>query len=409
MKERSIVFIFLLIATWLFFFFNMSSYGLYEDDYNVVGGFVDKSSTEVFAYIKAAFTGMTQGRPFAYAFPAFITLIGVHLTDNLIMIYSTGLFFVFINSFLVYLLLRKWLSLPASLIGALIFLLTPADSAKILLTHNLILQPSVTCALLGIYFYCKQNKAFLLLSYLLGIISLLFYESGLLIFFFAPFFFRKPGNVLMKSIIIHVVVLAIVVFMVSLLRATGGESRVAELVAGSKLTLLLKIVSAPFIGLAGSGAAMLYGSWMGIKNIIGIQLIPVMIFGGLIIYWLKKFVIRNVPANNDVNPKLEIRLARWNFSLDHATYISITGILMILASYLLSFTHYPPIAISSRATSVHLASTIAWGVFLAAITEMILMRKGQYQLKQISIAFCGLILMFWASYSPSFASNSLLK
>lgn len=418
--QKTCVLILLIITTFTMLFFNIADFGLYEDDYAFVGSFIGKSFSDIFSHTIGCFKGMPQGRPLMFAFPPIVTYLGVKFTDNLIFVYAIGAFFCFINAFILYLILRKWLSLPSAFIGALVFLLNPADTTKILTHANLSLQPSLFCALLGILFYLKQKKWCYIIVYIFGTMALLFYESGILIFLFAPFFVKQEKRLLWKRLLIHIIVTGVIMFLILLLRATGGEDRVSDLVSGNKLYLLFKIFSAPFIGLLGSLRAMIYGTLTGIQNAFVIEFIPIIFSGAIFIYWLYRWSLKNenniatvkfgisIPQrvqifinrfSNYLPPKLNFMISKNILSFYYSSYICLVGFIMILSAYLLSFTRYPPIAMSGRGSSVHLVATIAWGVFLAGIIELILSKNNLYYFKIFAISFLGIALMLWSSYA----------
>ncbi|MCX5829847.1 MAG: hypothetical protein NTV58_17910 [Deltaproteobacteria bacterium] len=404
----------------MMYFLEITAFGLYEDDYYHVGSYIGKSFSDIFSHTIECFKGMPQGRPLAFAFPGIVTYLGVNLSDNLIFVYATGAFFCSINAFLLYLILRKWLSMPSAFIGALVFLLNPADTIKILTHANLTLQPSLFCALLGILFYLKQKNWCYIFAYILATMTLLFYESGILIFIFAPFFVKQEKRLLWKRLLIHIIVTVVIIFLILLLRSHGGEDRVSDVITGNKIYLLFKILSAPLIGFLGSLRAMAYGTFKGIQNVFVIEIIPVIFLGVIFIYWLYRWFLENennitienyainIPQkvqlflnrfSNYLPAKLNLMISKNILSSDCTTYICLVGFTMILSSYLLSFTHYPPTAISGRGTGVHLAATIAWGVFLAGILESILAKKNLHYFKICALSIFGIILMLWSSYA----------
>lgn len=391
------VFIALIMITMAAFFWRTSDFGLYEDDYAVVGSFVNKSSSDIAAYVIKCFKDMPAGRPLAFSFPASVTYLGVSLTGDLVFLYVVGAFFCSINAFMLFILLRGWLSLPAAFIGALVFLLNPADTTKILLTHSLILQPSLFCALLGILFYLRRKKWSYVLAYIFGIVTMLFYESAVLVFIFAPFFVREKNRPLWKWLLIHIIVIGIAIFLLLLLRTHIGEARVGDIADGSKLQFLFKILSAPLIGAFGSLAAMIYGTLKGVRDIFVIETFPIIFFGVALIYWLYKQVLKN--ESKSFPEKISFIVNGKTFSFDLSFYICFVGFIMIPASYLLSFTHYPPICMTGRLTSVHLAATIAWGVFIAGGVEFLLARIKRRNLRMCAFAFLGIIFIFWSLHA----------
>lgn len=397
----------------------MDGYGLYEDDYFFVGSFIGNSGSEIYLNTIKCLKEMPQGRPLAFLFPAIVTYFGVSLTDDLIIVYSIGALFCVANAFFVYSILRKWISLPSALVGALLFLLSPSDTTKILLTHNLILQPSLFCALLGIIFYTRSNRLYILPAYLFGAMTLLFYESGILVFLFAPFFAINNKNSFIKRLSVHIALIALTIIFLYLLRASQGESRVNDLIAGSKLELIFRIITGPFIGIGGSLAAMTYGTLKGIQKTLVIEIVPIVIGGAGFSFWLMKYFLkaegkamlntikvvtpaylqRSLSKNRFIPFKLRELFSGNNFSVSFPAYILCVGALMIPAAYLLAFTHYPPITLSGRLTSVHLPSTVAWAVFFGGLMEFLLTSETNRKIKIIFISMVGIVLIFWSSYA----------
>jgi len=417
--QRTAIIGLLTLLTFALYFFRMQGFGLYEDDYSFVGSFIGLPGSDIYLNTINCLREMPQGRPLAFLFPAIVTYFGVNLTDDLIIVYSIGALFCAANAFFVYSILRNWISLPSALIGALLFLLSPSDTTKILLTHNLILQPSLFCALLGIIFYTKSNRLYLFPAYLFGAMTLLFYESGILVFLFAPFFVINNKNSFIKRLLVHITLIALTIICLYLIRASQGESRVNDLIAGSKLELIFRILTGPFIGIGGSLAAMTYGTLKGIQKALVIEIVPIIIAGIGFTFWLLKYflkagksaalnsVIIVVPEflqrifkNNRFLPlKIKELFAENNFSIRFPAYILFVGALMIPAAYLLAFTHYPPITLSGRLTSVHLPSTVAWAVFLGGLIEFLLTSEIRRNLKSLIVSMIGVVLILWSSYA----------
>ena len=404
------------VLTFLLYFFRIKSLGLYEDDYFFVGSFVQSSFHDIEQNTITCLRNLPQGRPFAFLFPAIITYIGTTLTDDLTFVYFIGLLFCSFNAYLIYLLLKKWISSTSAFVGALVFLICPADTTKILLTHNLILQPSLFFALLGILFYCKQKNAYVFFAYVFGALTLLFYELGILVFLFAPFFNYKKDQKFIKKLVVHGSLILFTILCISLLRASNGESRVTDVVTGSKLLLLLKILSGPVIGIFGSLYAIAYGTLKGIQKALTLEMIPIALGGFAFVYFSSKFYLnsaRNLVAaqvqfvfNSTVQKVIKLlplsikrKFNNGEIEISQSKYITIIGFLMIPCAYLLSFTHFPPITLSGRMTSVHLASTVAWGIFLGGLTETVFNSAVRSSLKKIVLSLIGVLFICWSSYA----------
>src|SRR5207237_4181343 len=112
------------------------------------------------------------------------------------------------NTFLCYRLLRVRVPVAAAAVGAAVFCLFPADTTKILLTHDFQLQPSLTFALLAALAYAAGRRP---LAYALSAGALLSYESGFLALFALPLCLRSWDRRLLRELVGHMLMLAVVV------------------------------------------------------------------------------------------------------------------------------------------------------------------------------------------------------
>ena len=88
---------------------------------------------------------------------------------------------------------------PAA-VGAAVFCLFPADTTKILLTHDFQLQPSLTFALLAGLAYAAGRRP---LAYVVSAGALLSYENGFLALFALPLFVRRWDRSLPRALLVH--------------------------------------------------------------------------------------------------------------------------------------------------------------------------------------------------------------
>jgi hypothetical protein len=398
--------------TWLVFFSKMSDFGFYQDDYASIASFVGKSFEEIAVEAKHYFKAglLSVDRPLAYIFSSIVVYLGTTFTDDLALVYGVGALVCSINAFMVFLILRRWLTLSGSFIGALVFLLNPCDATKINLGFNFYLQASITCALLGILFYLRQKQWAYFFAYVFGALTLLFYESGILIFLFAPFFVVRNDK-LWKRLLAHILVIGVVMGLILILRYRGVFSRnsngllfwfymdpLSDVLKWSKLELLRRTLLSLFIGPVGSARAMLHGTVTGARDIFTREVYLMMFFCGGLACWLgKQFMKRG--NNAYCKSRFNLLIGKKGVLLDHSFYICLVGALMIPVSYVFSFSHYPPICISGLVTSVHLSATIAWGVFIGGAIEFVLCRIQWRYVKIVVIFMVGMIFILWSSYA----------
>src|SRR5229473_6011877 len=239
---------------WLAQFHHFRDFGLYEDDYWFISQAMGKDPSYLLTRFETAFTRLPQGRPLGFFLPDLLAFIGDKI-GGLSAIYLLGFLIVTLNTCLCYRLLRVRVPVAAAAVGAAVFCLFPADTTKILLTHDFQLQPSLTFALLASLAYAAGRKP---LAYVLGAGALLSYESGYLALFALPLFVRPWDRSTLRTLAKHAAVLISILLMVVLVRFAVGEGRATES-AGGVTAILPMFFGSLVLGPARSLAAMAYG------------------------------------------------------------------------------------------------------------------------------------------------------
>jgi hypothetical protein len=336
-----------------FLYFN--SFGLYEDDYSVVGTQINTDFKGVLTRFQAAFKTWPWGRPLAFSLPALLTYIGVKL-GGLKTIYIIGFIIIWINASLTYKLVNIRFPDFVSLICAIFYIVYPADTAKILLTHSLILHVSFTFLLISSILYLQDKKV---ASYVCIIGTLITYETPILPFFAIPLLKEKWDKKLLKNISKHIFIIVIILFIYFIFRLNLGEEKLVGLTEGNKLRLIGKFVVGFFIGPLASGYSILLRPFTSLLHNTFAGYIIIIIFniilGGVLYYFFHNKLLQK---NSIIQMKKILQL----FGV---------GIVMVIISYGLTFVHYPPIAIRGRLTSVHIASTLGWGLILSAVSWLL--------------------------------------
>jgi hypothetical protein len=340
------------LLVWTAQFHHFRDFGLYEDDYWFVSQAMGKDLSYVLGRFTTAFTRLPQGRPFGFFLPDLFSFVGDKL-GGLAAIYLIGFLIVTLNTFLCYRLLRLRVPVAAAAVGAAVFCLFPADTTKILLTHDFQLQPSLTFALLASLAYAAERRP---LSYALGACALLSYESGFLALFALPLFVRPWARSTPRILAKHAAVLIGILLVVVLARFAIGEGRATES-AGGVATLVPMLLGSLVLGPARSLAAMFYGP---IKAIPGwdteTRIIAVLALAGSgVLLWL-----------------LSAPRARLGAPRRDVLQVGAAGLAMLIVGYGFAFTHFPPNAIVGRGTSVHLGATLGMAVLAAAVAWFLL-------------------------------------
>src|SRR5438876_4366631 len=242
------------LLVWTAQFQHFRDFGLYEDDYWFIAEAMGKNLDYLLGRLRTTFTALPQGRPFGFFLPDLFSFVGDKL-GGLAAIYLLGFVIGTLNTSLCYRLLRVRLPVAPAAIGAAVFCLFPADTTKILLTHDFQLQPALTFALLAALAYAAGRRP---LSYFLGAGALLSYENGYLALFALPLLVRRWDRSLPRALLVHALALLGVLAVVVLARIVRGEGRATGSVGGLG-ELVPLFVGSLVLGPARSVAAMFYG------------------------------------------------------------------------------------------------------------------------------------------------------
>ena len=329
-----------------------------------------------------------QGRPLGFFVPDLLSFVGDKL-GGLPGIYLVGFGCIVLNSYLCYRLLRFRMPPSVSLAGAAAFGLFPADTTKILLTHDFQLQPSLTFLLLASLAYASGRRP---LAYVLSLGSLLSYENAFMPFFGIPLFLLDWNRRLLRTMLLHVLTVLAVMGGVVVVRLLLGEERAAASVAGVG-DIVLKLLGSLVIGPVRALALFVYGplravpSW-DLETIVFV--VAIGLGAGLVLYrWA-----RHERARSD-----------WS----ELVHLTIAGGVLLCLGYALAFTHYPPNAVTGRGTSVHLGATLGAAVLFACgvwALQRLAARAGRPALAAVVVgAYIGLASGYAMTIQRDFAAT----
>jgi hypothetical protein len=353
-RESPVALALIAALAWVAQFHHFRDFGLYEDDYWFISEAMGKNWDYLAGRFVTAFTKLPQGRPFGFFLPDLFSFLGDKL-GGLAGIYLLGFVIVTLNTFLCYRLLRTRVPLAPAAFGATVFCLFPADTTKILLTHDFQLQPSLTFALLSGLAYASGRRP---LAYVLSAGALLSYENGFLALLALPLLFaRRWDGCLVREWIKHIAILAAIVVAIVALRFAVGESR-ATSSAGSLTSILPTLLGSLVLGPARSLAGMFYGPLRAIPtwNLETIVAVVIGLAGMAAVLW---------------------RAPRCPVPLRESAKVAAAGGVMLVVAYALAFTHYPPNALVGRGTSVHLGATLGMSVLASGVAWALLSIKPQ--------------------------------
>jgi hypothetical protein len=347
--EMPIALVAIAALSWLAQFHHFHDFGLYEDDYWFISEAMGRNPSYLVDRFVKAFTTLPQGRPFGFFLPDLFSFIGDKL-GGLAGIYLVGFLIVTLNTFLCYRLLRTRVPLAPACVGAAVFCLFPADTTKILLTHDFQLQPSLTFALLSALAYAAGRRP---LGYVIATGALLSYENGFLALFALPLFTAcRWDRAMLRELIRHVLILAAIVVGVVIVRYLVGESRATSSVGGIG-AILPPLLGSLVLGPARSVAGMFYGP---------LKAVPT---------WDVETMVAAAIALVAVAALL-LRAPRPRLAVPEALRVAGAGAVMLVIAYALAFTHFPPDALVGRGTSVHLGATIGMAVLATGVAWLLL-------------------------------------
>jgi uncharacterized membrane protein YdcZ (DUF606 family) len=385
LRETPIALALIAALVWLAQFHHFQDFGLYEDDYWFISEAMGKNVDYLARRFVTAFTTLPQGRPFGFFLPDLFSFTGDKL-GGLAGIYLLGFLVVTLNTFLCYRLLRTRVPVAPAAFGAAVFCLFPADTTKILLTHDFQLQPSLTFALLSALAYTAGRKP---LAYVISVGALLSYENGFLALFALPLFVARCWDrCLLREQIKHALILMAIVAGVVGVRYLFGESR-ATSSAGSVMAILLPLLGSLVLGPLRSLGGMLYGPLRAIPtwNLEAIlaAAIGAVAFGAVL--W---------------------RAPRCPTPFRDSLKVIVAGAAMLVIGYALAFTHFPPNALVGRGTSVHLGATLGMAVLASGLAWALLSVRPRLGIVLTS-AYVGLAVGYYVTIEGDFMHSWQLQ
>ena len=403
-KRPSLQVLLLLAALgWVAHFFAFRKFGLYEDDYFFISYAIGDNGFHL-ADIVRDFTSWPEGRPIGFLLPPLFSSIGNRL-GGLSAIYVLGFLVVTLNAFLFYLMLRIHYAGFVALTGALFFLLYPADTTKILLTHSIGLQPSLTFLLLAMILYLRGQKT---PAYLVASCSLLVYEMAFMPFFAVPLLKQPWNRRLLMELARHALVLIGIMAAVVLVRLLLGEERLTTATAGAGLVdILPRAVASVVLGPIWNLWLFLYGP---LREVPGWNLATLLsaAAAALVLFWViahwsvdEARQTRSPSAENGSSGSRGWWMVGQQLGQFADLFrLLLAGIVLLAFGYALAFLpeHYPPFAVQGRMTSVHLAANVGSAVIFAALAAAAMRIAARYRLRAYAAGGLTLYLALLVGY-----------
>lgn len=347
-------------------YLNFRNFGLYEDDFIFTASFLDNEFQSVGQVLRYSFSSFFHGRPIGYSVQPVLSML--FATHGLWLIYLLAFSILWLNASIVYILFRSYVSPFLALLAVMVYWLYPADTTKIYLTHAFQIQLSISFALLAILIYKKYPWP----AFFIAALCMMTYETAYLTFILAPLLFTRTRKGWIRFVSLFITTLAFFF----ILRILLGEGRVGNELSDSGLVLTAwEAFSGMFIGAFASAGLWFYNLYISLS---GTSLS--LAFGLLALLLILYLSLNKQHTFLQFRPiNITLRKKTLNLNLIHI------GFILLLISYLFSFTHYPPIAHRGRGTSVHVAAGISWIILIVGLAHYWLSRGGNIRLKKFSI------------------------
>ena len=388
-----IPFIVLALTSFISHYYHYKSFGFYEDDYALVSPGVAMGLSQLEERGIHFFHKWTQGRPLGFSVALFLGFVGNKL-GGLQAIYMIGYVIITTNACLFYIILKRYKSELFALTGALAFLLFPADSSRILLTHTFILHLSQMFLLLAALLYLKGMKV---VSYIVIALTLITYESPFIVFGAIPLL-KGWNKKVYRELLCHVGILTALIGIAIMMRLLFGS----EIGSGVGLNYNIietipKILSSVFFW---GPLVTLKSFFYGPTKLIYFWEMD-FFFPCLIIIPLLTYIFSRSESWEEISLQLKFSLndkeEEWSF-YDKTFNLFIVAIFLLSLGYAVSFTHYPPTALVGRMTSVHLGATFGSALLFACIVTSVIFILNAYNFKNTAIVLVSLYFSLLSGY-----------
>jgi len=378
---------------WLAHFYQIGSFGFYEDDYALIAPYMKAPTGDVVELLLKR----AQFRPVGFFAAGLLTKLGYGF-GGITGIYILAFLLIWFNAVSLYRLIRFCLpDYPqAATVAALTYALYPADTTKILLTHSLILQVSVAFLLTASYLYMKRRYV---ASYLVICGSLLSYESGFVTFLALPLLAMTKWDRDWRKVARHIVVMGCLLATAVAVRKILGEGRIAELSILKALSLAsMSVIIGPLVNVKlffqamGESFRQVTNYWIQFGCFLSSMIL--LIFNSVT---SRSGSCSGFSEDLRWNPFPWVK-GRWGGFDPKLVMMLFAGLSMLGASYLLSFTHFPPTAAYGRMTSVHLCASVAGAVTTAACWQLLMSFFRSGWLRWLAVIVLALSFSLLAGY-----------
>ena len=382
------VFILLTLTVFISSYFYFRDFGFYEDDYYHITLYLKITFTELVSFIGIRITNWFQGHPFAF-FPSLFTYLAMK-TGGVPMLYIFSFLILSLNAFLFYKLLKK--IKPGSEIfavsGALMFILFPANTTKILLTYSFTMQLALTFFIAACLFYLSERKV---LSYIFILFSLFLYEPVFMVFFGIPLLKIRNTENRGRAFLKHTGIMLSILIITFIVRKMMGEARISGMLnnfPGFAKDIFSGIVSGPLTIF---------------KNLART---PFTVFREMnsadIVFMAAGFVLIMVTfyLTNTKTKTENISYTSRNITLTDSVKMILVSVILIMLSYTIPLIQNYPVTIEyGRMSSVHTAAVTGSSLLFGMICDLFVNSFRKNIIRTFALAVISIYLSFIFAYN----------
>lgn len=342
----------LFLSAYLIHFTRMHEFGLWEDDYWSIAPNLGQPISGLWDILISHFRTWPTGRPLNHFLPTALARIGWQ-AGGLEAVYAIAMVWLGVNATLAFAILRRLVSLPAAFVGALAYLLYPADTTRVLLVHAAHLQGAMTFLLGGTLLWLNGGRG-RWFGYPVAGLALLSYETAFLPFLFVPLLVASPKRQAIRDWTLHLVVCGLIMGIIAGIRLQTGDARAIGAI-GSAGETAMRMATSLYLGPLTNLRAVWHGTSTGWAN-FGLDAllaaaVLIILSVGLLLPHGPKAQPPSAAASGTSQPR------NWR--------LLAVGTVMLSGSYVLTIVNYPPTQLVGRFTSTHLAAAWPFALLLA--------------------------------------------
>ena len=373
-------------------YIRFQQFGFFGDDYAFLTAYIkykDQSFKFLYHSLMAFFfDALPTGRPIGFWLTLPLTNAGEFIAGKN-GVFLVGFSIIWLNASLFYCILSYRFPQAVSLTGAIAYTLFPATTTSAYYTHFMQLNPSFTICLAACILYLNKNRWLHYCSYMTISLTLLTYETTILPFFAMPLLRYQWTKALLRKIFYHIALLSSFIAIYSFFRFSNQEQRILNATSNVNETISKTFYSF-IIGPYTVVKLYFLRLFTAIEknDIFGFV---IMLVSALSLFFLFCKIKSTYQSNSNNFKSISLPFISRNKQMLNltknyfeASKLLITGAIIIVFSYSLSFTKFPPTQIEGQDTSVHLASSFGWGWFLAALFWIFFEISDKYKQRKVA-------------------------